>query len=373
MAMSSTAPHRQNHHNFLFLFILIFLPGCFSGETTSVEPVVLESRQGGEDSLHTTAVCTSSTCAGEDCSASGCHVSNTGNIVFSISGSVFQFQDLTAYIDTFAAIEFYTGPGGSGELHKTLNVDAFGNFYSTEPITTMVYPALSYEDDNQVIRHAYMPRPLVPTIPSTCNFCHQLAAPPTELPTINDPQYIRINNGVFSSPDPDINYHQSFAIDPGPDCLNSTCHGAGSANTVFTMAGVVIDTSTGEPYALGDAALGLFPEECDDQRYGCQSAAAPEEVVTRSKVAKTYVEVNRRGHFYSTQPIDWTSSTYPTLSNYTDNVFCRNIKHMVSAVTSSDLGNCYACHGTTQPPISISGDFSEAEKCNLDEPPPNVN
>jgi hypothetical protein len=332
-----------------------------------MEEVFIESRNMGEDSLHTTAVCSSPTCEGENCSASGCHIGDSGNVVFSVSGTVFQFQDLNqAYINSFAAIEFYTGPGGSGQLHKSLQVDAYGNFYSTEPITNLVYPALRYEDTSG-IQHVYMPRPVVPTVPSTCNFCHQLTVPPdSDLPTIDDPKHIRINNGIISNGASDTDYHQSFATPPGPNCMQSTCHGVGGAGTTFTMAGLVIQTETDQPYDLGDAAMGLFPEECDDQRYDCQSGVAPEDVIPRTKVAKAFVEINSIGHFYTNQPIDWTVNTYPTLVNYDSDTFCRNIKHMPHDANQQPLadGNCYTCHnGATA--ISISGLPNPSEQCAL--------
>jgi hypothetical protein len=51
-----------------------------------------------------------------------------------------------------------------------------------------------------------------------------------------------------------------------------------------------------------------------------------------------------------------------------------NIKHMVSAVSQGDAGNCYSCHNDTVGGpgyITISGALTETEKCAPD-PDPNV-
>ncbi len=371
MAVSTPYSQSKTYLTILFLLTIIGLPGCFSGQTETPEAkVVLQSRNLGEDSLHTTGVCSTATCEGEDCAASGCHRADSSNTPLVISGTVFQYQDLNlAYINSFAAIEFYSGPSGSGELIDALEVDTYGNFYSTEPITTLVYPALRYEDNQGNVRHAYMPRPVAPRAADTCNACHQLAQPSSTLPDPADLYYLRISNAMISNSNPNIDYHPNG--DKGPNCLDGTCHGAGVAatSTVFTMAGLVMEGETNTAYSLGDAAFGLFPEECDDQRYGCQSSVAKEDVVFRTRAAKTYLEINRRGHFYTTQPINWNLDTYPTLANYDPDTHCRNIKHMVSTIPAADAGNCYSCHdGTTQALINITGKFNPDEKCERDFP-----
>ena len=565
--MATITPYSlfKNQHKFPFLLLLMLLPGCFSGEVETTEEVFLESRNLGEDSLHTTAVCSTATCEGENCVESGCHNGGSDNVVLPVSGTIFHSdsQNLNldqAYTESYATIEFYSGPGGSGELVRSLQVDFYGNFYSTEPLTTAVYPALRYHevpsDETSPIKRIYMPRPIAPILPGSCNSCHNLALP--ELSSIVDPdnlpRYMRINNGVVSSSNPDLDYHSNG--DQGPDCL--TCHGAGGTETLFSMAGTVYETepllsinagadlsvnsgdtvnlhvdyaitngqtsilwendssvvisdlsgtdtadvqftapvvsqatsirfnvtvtivrdgqtnigmdtvsvtvnpaaspantpptanagqnlivqagenvaitgsgtasngtvssyqwvqlnatpsvllnnsntqtvsfvappinnspatvllaftvtddsgTTGTdvvaiaitpPYSLGDAAIGLFPQECDDQRFDCQIGVLPEDVVLRTLTPKTFVEINQRGHFYTTIPIDWTNSTYPTLANYNEGVVCRNIQHMPHAGSQQPLsdGNCYSCHnGTITNEISISGMADVAQQC----------
>jgi len=411
MALITTSPTPSSHFNLLIFLFLLSLSGCFSGETATdtEETIVLKSRHSGVDSLHATGICASPTCKGEDCSTSGCHREGSGNpIIFRISGTVFHSQDLNQPITEPNAsapdklnptIEFYTGVGGSGELYSSLEVDVYGNFYDTELLDVAVYPALRYELIDGSIYRVYMPRPIVPTKPGTCNFCHQLVEPPAIAPDINEPKYLRINDPVISSASADdLNYHANG--DEGPNCLDIGCHSAGSPNRVFTMAGYVTKKEDGSAYDLGDAFIALFPKECDDQstydveqpngttvkvrRHDCQLDVPPENVVPRAdRAPKTYVEVNARGHFYTTQAIKWGPTeltdppipTYPTLMNLMDNnIQCRNVQHMVSAVPESNAGDCYACHNDTaqaqQPPISISATFQEAENCNPPPPPP---
>lgn len=352
--------------NKLFILILIASTGCYSGPPQTNEQRFLESHNLDVASRHDSGVCTSAACEGEDCTMAGCHnAASTDIIAFAIAGTVFDSQDLNnAYVNSTASIEFYTGQGGSGELIKSLGVDDYGNFYSTEPITSFAYPTLRYQDTLGIVRYAHMPKPTAPTIPSNCNFCHQLAMPLSETPVLGNPQYLRINPTITSDARTDTGYHQSFTADPGPNCMDSACHGTGGTATQFTVAGVVKRTDTGDPYDLNDASIGLFVQECDDQRYNCQSSAAPEDVVPQIFNPKLLIEVNNRGHFYTTQPIDWTVPTYASLANYDNNTLCRNIKHMISAVPGT--GDCYSCHDdATEPTLTINSALTESEKCAL--------
>ena len=82
------------------------------------------------------------------------------------------------------------------------------------------------------------------------------------------------------------------------------------------------------------------------------------------------LEVDHKGNFYSTIPIDWATDTYPTLANYDTNANistpCRNRVHMLSAITSANAGDCYSCHGGgTEPPISIHGALDKDQDCSL--------
>ena len=382
MVINTSLSQLSEHHSFLLhnllifmlFFILCSLTGCITGEPDTVAPINLNSRNFGQESLHPAGVCNANTCEGEDCASSGCHNGAAANASFTVSGSVFDSLNLSlAYDNSFAAIELYTGPGGGGELAKTLEVDAYGNFYSTDTLTVKaVYPALRYEDTQGNVQRVYMPRPIAPTfVPGSCNFCHQLQQPLADFaqwPTFANPAYLRINNAIVSNGKADAVYHLSFSADPGPDCMQSTCHGAGPSATgpVFTMAGMVNQTEQGTSYSLGDAAIGLFPEECDDQRYDCQSGVPAENLIMRTRVAKVYVDVNSRGHFYTNLPIDWTVNTYPTLANYDDNTLCRNIKYMPHDANQQPLtnGDCYACHNNTVAPlITISTQANPNEQC----------
>jgi hypothetical protein len=326
--------------NPLFFIIFLALTGCSAGDTEPFSRKKLESENLDTISLHADGVCTSSACEGENCTSSQCHGEGSGNTVFTLAGTVFDAQNLNnPTINSNAAIEFYSQTSGTGELIKSLGVDAFGNFYTTEPITTAANPALRYEDANGGSRVVHMPNRITPSVAGTCNSCHSIAVPLTvfdDLPTFDNPKYLRISDGIISSALADTNYHLNG--DPGLDCLNSTCHGSGGSATatVFTTAGAVFETAGGL-YTLANADIGLFPEECDDQRYNCQAGVLPENVVFRTKNPKLYIEIDSRGYFYTTQPIDWTLLTYPTLANYDDTNLCQN--------------------------ITISGALTETEKC----------
>jgi hypothetical protein len=368
MAVTKFSPHIAILINPLFFIIFLALTGCSAGDSEPFTRKKLESENLDTISLHADGVCTSSACEGENCTSSQCHGEGSGNTVFTLAGTVFDAQNLNnPTINSNAAIEFYSQTSGTGELIKSLGVDAFGNFYTTEPITTAANPALRYEDANGGSRVVHMPNRITPSVAGTCNSCHSIAVPLTvfdDLPTFDNPKYLRISDGIISSALADTNYHLNG--DPGLDCLNSTCHGSGGSATatVFTTAGAVFETAGGL-YTLANADIGLFPEECDDQRYNCQAGVLPENVVFRTKNPKLYIEIDSRGYFYTTQPIDWTLLTYPTLANYDETNLCQNIKHMVSDV-QSNAGNCYFCHNDTTGSagyITISGALTETEKC----------
>jgi len=329
----------------------------------------------GLASIHEAGICTTSACEGSNCQVSGCHgPGDTQNGAFTVAGTVYQ-QDLTSpYSNSNAVIEFYSVPGG-GDANRlyTLPVDKYGNFYTTEEIAgsgSGLYPALNDLDNN---RRVFMPRPMVPMGPTSCNYCHGLsdaAKAGTELefpdPNTNPgPPYLRINNGIISNQNARTDYHASG--DPGPHCMQSGCHS--DTGTIFSVAGTIVDsdTSPATPYALTDAAIGLFSEPCQNPPSCSVTTNINGTVVTtndRSKVAKMRFELDGKGNFYSTTPIDWTTDTYASLANYNANTVCRNREHMLSKIASTIPGDCYSCHdGATQTLISIHGLLDAVESC----------
>jgi hypothetical protein len=69
--------------------------------------------------------------AGQNCM--NCHFQGgSGEGWFNIAGTVYDSLEAAVYPN--ATIRFYTGPAGSGSLKYTLEVDALGNFFTTEDI-----------------------------------------------------------------------------------------------------------------------------------------------------------------------------------------------------------------------------------------------
>ena len=69
--------------------------------------------------------------AGEDCM--NCHYNGgSGEYWFQIAGTVYDSTLTNTYPG--ATVKLYSEPSGGGELKNRIEVDAFGNFYSTEQI-----------------------------------------------------------------------------------------------------------------------------------------------------------------------------------------------------------------------------------------------
>jgi len=69
--------------------------------------------------------------AGEDCM--NCHnYGGSGEYWFQIAGTVYDSTLTNIYPS--ATVKLYSEPNGGGELKNTIEVDALGNFYSTEQI-----------------------------------------------------------------------------------------------------------------------------------------------------------------------------------------------------------------------------------------------
>jgi hypothetical protein len=62
-----------------------------------------------------------------------CHKQNgSGEGVFNIAGTV--YDSLKTFPYPNSTVKLYTGPNGTGILKYTIQVDAIGNFFSTESI-----------------------------------------------------------------------------------------------------------------------------------------------------------------------------------------------------------------------------------------------
>lgn len=387
-------------YNLLLLLTVSLLNGCLSSEAEKETVISVESRAGGTDSYHNNSKCTDNTCAGENCSETACHsLEDTANGAFTISGTVFDYnnpnldQPLTVFGNS---IHFYSQPNGEGELVKNLAIDAYGNFYTTEEMDWRsaqggLYPMLQDGD-----RRTFMPRPLTPISAGQCNVCHSLVSAPSVPSPTNDPEnppvYLRINNSITSnysiSHDSEGTDREAYHTDPNTvytsNCLTDGCHGSFNGNPTFTMAGTVYSQTkvpntnpaqfdTSNVYSAGDAAIGLFSEACTDLpvclRWEQDGDGVWVPIISRTRVAKTYVEIDGRGNFYTTQPIDWTTDTFPTLANYSANTDCRIIKHMAS---TTNISNCNSCHDAANKiilPVTIN-DVDASEVANVECVPP---
>jgi len=62
-----------------------------------------------------------------------CHISGgSGEGWFTVAGTVYENDKQTPYPN--ATVRLYSGPGGTGNLKGTIEVDQKGNFYTTESI-----------------------------------------------------------------------------------------------------------------------------------------------------------------------------------------------------------------------------------------------
>ena len=69
---------------------------------------------------------------GQNCMS--CHVSGgSGEGWFNVAGTVYDTNKTN--INPNGTVKFYTGPGGTGTLKATVEVDAKGNFYTTEAVS----------------------------------------------------------------------------------------------------------------------------------------------------------------------------------------------------------------------------------------------
>lgn len=69
--------------------------------------------------------------SGENCM--NCHTSGgSGEGWFTVAGTVYESDNNTPYPN--ATVRLYTGPGGTGDLKATVEVDLLGNFYTTASI-----------------------------------------------------------------------------------------------------------------------------------------------------------------------------------------------------------------------------------------------
>lgn len=141
----------KNH----LITITIVLLGAllFSQSCEKEENEMKVSSHDGTESHH----------AGENCM--GCHSSGgEGEGRFTLAGTVYNIQRTATYPN--ATLSLYSGPQGTGSLKLTLEVDAMGNFYTTEAVNfgDGLYPAM---EGNTSVEHMNQA-----TTTGQCNSCH---------------------------------------------------------------------------------------------------------------------------------------------------------------------------------------------------------
>jgi len=250
---------------------------------------------------------------GQNCM--NCHTLGTGNpYIYTMAGTVYQQGD-PSLVYPNATINLYSQANGRGDLIATIEVDANGNFFTTEPInfTTGLYPAVA---GNAADNPLYMP---AATTTGQCNTCHD----GTNMPIVvagEAVQRVSAHGTSFSHTDGRR----------GVDCLG--CHNIGGNNAYqYSVAGTVYQLNLQDYYP--DATVNLYsgPNGSGDL------------VAT--------IEVDANGNFYTTEPIDLGNGQgngiYPSItgSEVNSSTFFMN--------DSTNDGGCSnsGCHGVTRPPI----------------------
>ena len=102
--------------------------------------------------------------AGQDCMQ--CHKSGgDGEGHFKVAGTVYDSTKINVYPK--ATIKLYSAPQGGGDLIKTIEVDAIGNFYTTEKVKFKkdVYPSVTGTTGIEKFMST-------PATKGSCNSCH---------------------------------------------------------------------------------------------------------------------------------------------------------------------------------------------------------
>lgn len=232
-----------------------------------------------------------------------CHYAGNNSYIYTVAGSVYQLDDFnTIYPD--ATINFYSGPNGTGILVGSMEVDANGNFYTTESMdfSTGVYPVI---EGTQGEPPLYMGNFITH---GECNSCHG----PNTLPLyMGQPVQENVNrvseHGLTLSHTDDRR---------GADCM--TCHES------YTIAGTVYDLGLENYYA--DATVYLY-----DEPNGA------------GRLVET-IEVDGNGNFYTTQSVNFGEGLYPVIESADGN----DLQHMPDSTIN---GACNSCHGISVLPI----------------------
>jgi len=241
---------------------------------------------------------------GQNCM--GCHYTGNNPYVYSVAGTVYHLNDFNSvYPD--ATINFYSGPNATGVLLASIEVDANGNFYTTEPVdlSSGAYPAIVGTQGEPIV---YMGNFITH---GQCNSCHN-----------RDSSILPLYVGQLAE-DPNVNRVSEHGLTNshtderrGTDCMS--CHDS------YTVAGTVFDLGLENYYA--DATVYLY-----DEPNGA------------GRLVET-IEVDGNGNFYTTQSVNFGAGLYPVVVSADGN----DTQYMPNSITG---GACNSCHGVTALPV----------------------
>lgn len=94
----------------------------------------------------------------------GCHKVGLFSPVFTVAGTVFKTSNLTQ-VQPNIQVEFYSNAAGTGNPVEVIEVDANGNFYTTETLTlTGLFPAVRSSTEKRMMPIDFQS--------GQCNDCH---------------------------------------------------------------------------------------------------------------------------------------------------------------------------------------------------------
>lgn len=295
---------------FLLLVILCsLLTGCGGGDAFTGN----EDNGGGMNNVpaletrisqHNTTISHTDDRRGRNCM--DCHYEGNHSIVFTAAGTVYQLDDLTAYYAN-ATINFYSEPDGAGVLLYQIEVDANGNFYTTEPMTlnTGVYPLIEGAAGEPPISMGNF------ITHGECNSCHGSTTSPIYTgQVVNEPvepvQRTSEHGLTLSHTDERR----------GTDC--TSCH------DYYTVSGSVKDLGLENYYS--DATIYFY------------------DLPNGTGRLVTTIAVDGNGNFYTTDPVDFGTGLYPVIASADG----ANLEYMPNSTLN---GACNSCHGVSNLPI----------------------
>lgn len=163
---------KVRHSLLLIGMLLAALTGCDDSETAPATEAELEPgdpqfvRDPALDVENISAAGESkSHNAGMNCMR--CHQSHGAGVgQFTIAGTLFGPEDVPA---PNAILELWTAPERQGELITTIEADAYGNVFSTEPLPFPEQRLFVWVESDDATLSAAMP---FPTASGSCNHCH---------------------------------------------------------------------------------------------------------------------------------------------------------------------------------------------------------